>query len=115
MGWGSRGFSEIGRWRSCKSLTLVQSTEDHKEKGGGNMKFIHSANRVGSRGFSSFFILQGGLLVLLGILIVLFPALLTVMVATFFILIGLMVLGFGLSIRKIEGGPPRHNDGFLDI
>ncbi len=55
-------------------------------------------------GFSLFFVLQGALLILLGVLIVLFPALLGVMVSSFFILIGLLVLGFGLTVRRMAGG-----------
>ncbi len=61
-------------------------------------------------GFSLFFILQGALLILLGVLTVLFPALLRVMVASFFILIGLLVLGFGVTVRRMEGGLPEHGE-----
>ncbi len=61
-------------------------------------------------GFSLVFIVQGALLILLGILIVLFPALLRVMVASFFILIGLFVLGFGLTVRRMEGGLSEYGD-----
>ncbi len=77
------------------------------------MNFFHSSGRFRSGGFSSFFIFQGGLLILLGFLIVMFPALLQIMVATFFILIGLLVLGFGLTIRKVERGVPDRHDSFL--
>jgi hypothetical protein len=55
-------------------------------------------------GVSLFFMLQGALLILLGVLIVLFPALLRVMVASFFILISLLMLGFGVTVRRMEGG-----------
>jgi hypothetical protein len=79
------------------------------------MRFYSSMSHFRGSGFSAFFIFQGALLILLGLLIVLFPALLRVMVATFFILIGLMVLGFGLSIRKMERGSPDRRDTFLDI
>ncbi len=77
------------------------------------MRFFYSMNRSVGNGFSSFFILQGALLILLGLLIVLFPALLRVMVASFFILIGLLVLGFGLSVRNVERGA-RHGS-FPDL
>lgn len=79
------------------------------------MRFSTTFHNVRSGGFSAFFIFQGGLLILLGLLIVLFPALLRVMVAAFFILIGLMVLGFGLSIRNVEKGMPDRRDDFLDL
>jgi cytochrome c biogenesis protein CcdA len=76
---------------------------------------MYSADRFRSGGFSSFFVFQGALLVLLGVLIVMFPDLLRVMVATFFILIGLLVLGFGLTMRKMERGFPERQDPFTDI
>ncbi len=79
------------------------------------MRSTTTFHNVRSGGFSTFFIFQGSLLILLGLLIVLFPALLRVMVATFFILIGLMVLGFGLSIRNVEKGMPDPRDHFLDL
>ena len=66
-------------------------------------------------GFSSFFLVQGGLLVLLGILIILFPALLRVMVATFFILIGGLVLGFGLTLRGVERSLGRSDGNVIDL
>jgi len=79
------------------------------------MRFSTSFHQARSGGFSTFFIFQGGLLILLGLLIVLFPALLRVMVAAFFIIIGLMVLGFGLSIRNVERGGPGGRGDFLDL
>jgi len=79
------------------------------------MRFTSTFHNSRSGGFSTFFIFQGGLLILLGLLIVLFPALLRVMVATFFIVIGLMVLGFGLSIRNVERGGPESRGSFLDL
>ncbi|NOY53202.1 MAG: hypothetical protein GXP58_06215 [Deltaproteobacteria bacterium] len=79
------------------------------------MRFSTSFRNARPGGFATFFIFQGSLLILLGLLIVLFPALLRVMVATFFILIGLMVLGFGLSIRSVERGGPGSRGGFLDL
>ncbi|OIP60781.1 MAG: hypothetical protein CO150_09870 [Nitrospirae bacterium CG_4_9_14_3_um_filter_53_35] len=79
------------------------------------MRFLYSLNQGGPGGFSGFFILQGSLLILLGVLILLFPALLQVMVAAFFILIGILVLGFGLTIRKIEKGRPDRHDSFYNI
>jgi hypothetical protein len=79
------------------------------------MRILSSADRIQPGGFASFFLLQGALLILLGVLVVMFPALLRVMVATFFILIGLIVLGFGLTIRKAEQGLPQDRDRFLDV
>lgn len=79
------------------------------------MRIFHHTGRFSSRGFSSFFVLQGALLILLGVLIILFPALLRAMVAAFFILIGAMVLGFGLSIRRVEQGVPDTRDRFFDL
>lgn len=78
------------------------------------MRFSYGADRMSSGGFSAFFILPGGLLILLGLLIVLFPALLRVMVASFFILMGFLVLGFGLTMRKTERGMQGRNDIFVD-
>ncbi len=79
------------------------------------MRIMYSADRFRSGGFSTFFIFQGALLVLLGVLIVMFPDLLRVMVATFFILIGILVLGFGLTMRKMERTFPDNRDQFLDL
>ena len=79
------------------------------------MKYFSSSSRLRSSGLSWFFILQGGLLILLGLLIVMFPALLRVMVAGFFILIGVLVLGFGLTMRRAEQGISRGQDSFIDM
>ncbi len=79
------------------------------------MKFFYSTESIRSGGFSSFFILQGTLLILLGVLIVMFPALLQIMVATFFILIGLLVLGFGLTMRKMARGFTDRGNSSFDI
>lgn len=79
------------------------------------MKILYSAHGYQGGGFSSFFILQGALLILLGILVIMFPALLRVMVATFFILIGVIVLGFGLTIRGAERSTPDGDEQFIDV
>ena len=79
------------------------------------MRILYPMGTPARGGFSSFFLLQGGLLILLGILIILFPALLRVMVATFFILIGALVLGFGLTIRSMERGLADTDPGTIDL
>jgi len=79
------------------------------------MKILYGAQGYQGGGFSSFFILQGALLILLGVLVVMFPALLRVMVATFFILIGVIVLGFGFTIRQAERGFPDRGDRHIDV
>ncbi|MDX1764782.1 MAG: hypothetical protein R3231_10710 [bacterium] len=79
------------------------------------MKILYGGRGYHGGGFGSFFILQGALLILLGVLVIMFPALLRVMVASFFILIGVIVLGFGFTIRQAERSVPEKGEQFFDV